>query len=164
MNIDWITQLVDAGYEDQIIIGADTGWFDPGQPAGFEIEQVDGVWTSVGDLAQDYRSVPEEFVPAMRGGRLLRGAHRQAHARQPLERLLEVAARQALARLWAASSTEVRGLKGGCLEIHDVGLTRVSSEEPGSRCRRSGERSEDEASHLRSVSRTSVRSLAQRPI
>ncbi len=66
MNIDWISQFVDAGYEDQIIIGADTGWFDPGHPAGFEIEEVDGVWTSVGDLAQDYRSVPEEFVPAMR--------------------------------------------------------------------------------------------------
>lgn len=66
LNIDWISQFVEAGYEDQIIIGSDTGWFDPGQPAGFEIEQVDGVWTSVGELAQDYRSVPEEFVPAMR--------------------------------------------------------------------------------------------------
>jgi phosphotriesterase-related protein len=65
LNIGWISQFVDAGYEDQIIIGADTGWFDPGQPAGFEIEQVDGVWTNVGELAQDYRSVPEEFVPAM---------------------------------------------------------------------------------------------------
>jgi phosphotriesterase-related protein len=66
VNIGWIDQLVEAGYEDQIIIGADTGWFDPGHPAGFEIEEVDGVWRSVGDLAQDYRSVPEEFVPAMR--------------------------------------------------------------------------------------------------
>jgi len=64
-NIGWINTLVDAGFEDQIIIGADTGWFDPGHPPGFEIEEVDGVWTSVGDLAQDYRSVPEEFVPAM---------------------------------------------------------------------------------------------------
>ena len=66
LNIGWIEQLVEAGYEDQIILGADTGWFDPGQPAGFELEQVDGVWTSVGDLAQDYDSVPGEFVPAMR--------------------------------------------------------------------------------------------------
>jgi phosphotriesterase-related protein len=66
LNIDWISTLADAGYEDRIIIGADTGWFDPGHPPGFEIEQVDGVWTSVGELAQDYRSVPEEFVPAMR--------------------------------------------------------------------------------------------------
>jgi phosphotriesterase-related protein len=65
LNIDWINQLVAAGYEDQIIIGSDTGWFDPGHPAGFEIEEIDGVWTSVGDLAQDYRSIPEEFVPAM---------------------------------------------------------------------------------------------------
>ena len=65
VSLAWIQQLVDAGYEDQIIIGADTGWFDPGHPPGFEIEEVDGVWTSVGDLAQDYRSVPEEFVPVM---------------------------------------------------------------------------------------------------
>jgi phosphotriesterase-related protein len=66
VSLAWIQTLVDAGLEDQIIIGADTGWFDPGHPPGFEIEQVDGVWTSVGDLAQDYRSVPEEFVPYMR--------------------------------------------------------------------------------------------------
>ena len=88
VNIDWITALVDAGYEDHIIIGADTGWFDPGQPPGFEIEEVDGVWTSVGDLAQDYRSVPEEFVPGHAGRRLLRGAHRQAHAWQSLGSVL----------------------------------------------------------------------------
>lgn len=66
VSLAWINQLVDAGYEDQIIIGSDTGWFDPGFPPGFEIEQVDGRWTMVGDLAQDYRSVPEEFVPYMR--------------------------------------------------------------------------------------------------
>ena len=65
VNIAWIQQLADAGYEDQIIIGADTGWFDPGVPEGFEIEQVDGRWTPVGTLMQDYRSIPEEFVPAM---------------------------------------------------------------------------------------------------
>jgi phosphotriesterase-related protein len=65
VNIDWIQQFVDAGYEDRIIIGSDTGWFDPGQPAGFELEQVDGVWTSVGDYAGDYRMIPAEFVPAM---------------------------------------------------------------------------------------------------
>jgi len=45
--------------------GCSARGLDPGQPPGFEIEQVDGVWTSVGDLAQDYRSVPEEFVPYM---------------------------------------------------------------------------------------------------
>lgn len=80
-NLAWIDALVEAGFEDRIIIGADTGWFDPGQPPGFEIEEVDGVWTSVGDLAQDYRSVPEDFVPAMRAagyseelvGKLMRG-------------------------------------------------------------------------------------------
>lgn len=65
VSLGWIQQLVDAGYEDQIIIGSDTGWFDPGHPPGFEIEEVDGVWTSVGNLAQDYSSVPEEFVPFM---------------------------------------------------------------------------------------------------
>lgn len=65
VNIGWIDQLVEAGFEDQIIIGADTGWFDPGFPPGFEVEEVDGRMTMVGELAQDYRSVPEEFVPAM---------------------------------------------------------------------------------------------------
>lgn len=70
-NIGWIEQLAEAGYEDQIIIGADTGWFDPGFPPGFKIIQLpDGSW--VHDPAdqpqymQDYRSVPAEFVPAMR--------------------------------------------------------------------------------------------------
>jgi predicted metal-dependent phosphotriesterase family hydrolase len=66
VNIGWIQRFVDAGYGDRIIIGADTGWFDPAQLAGWEIEQIDGVWTSTGDLAQDFRSIPEEFVPAMR--------------------------------------------------------------------------------------------------
>jgi len=66
VSIDWIQQFVDAGYGDQIIIGADTGWFDPGFPAGFEIEQgEDGKWHAAGNLMQDYRSVPAEFVPAM---------------------------------------------------------------------------------------------------
>jgi predicted metal-dependent phosphotriesterase family hydrolase len=34
--------------------------------AGLDLAVVDGVWTSVGELAQDYNSVPEEFVPAVR--------------------------------------------------------------------------------------------------
>jgi phosphotriesterase-related protein len=66
VGIDWITRLADAGFEDKIIIGSDTGWFDPGQPAGFELEQIDGVWTMVGTYAGDYRQIPAEFVPAMR--------------------------------------------------------------------------------------------------
>jgi phosphotriesterase-related protein len=65
-NIERIRQFADAGYEDRIIIGSDTGWFDPGQPGGFELEQVDGVWTMVGTYAGDYSMVPGEFVPAMR--------------------------------------------------------------------------------------------------
>lgn len=71
VNIAWIKQLVKAGYQKKIIIGADTGWFDPGFPAGFKIKQLpSGQW--VHDPAdqpqymQDYRSVPGEFVPAMR--------------------------------------------------------------------------------------------------
>ena len=71
VNIDWIERFAAAGYEDRIIIGADTGWFDPGFPPGFRIIQLpDGSW--VHDPAdqpqymQDYRSVPAEFVPAMR--------------------------------------------------------------------------------------------------
>ena len=64
-NIDRIQQFVDAGYGDRIIIGSDTGWFDPGQPGGFELEQVDGVWTMVGTYAGDYSQIPAGFVPAM---------------------------------------------------------------------------------------------------
>ncbi|MFV2063847.1 MAG: hypothetical protein ACC726_10100 [Chloroflexota bacterium] len=66
VNIGWIQQFVDAGYQDRILIGADTGWFDPGLIEGWEIEQdEDGNWNPVGTLMQDYRSVPAEFVPAM---------------------------------------------------------------------------------------------------
>jgi phosphotriesterase-related protein len=71
VNIAWIRQLVAAGYQNKIIIGADTGWFDPGFPAGFKIKQLaDGSWVhdpaDVPQYMQDYRSVPGEFVPAMR--------------------------------------------------------------------------------------------------
>lgn len=67
VNIAWIRQLVDAGYARNIIIGADTGWYDPGFPAGFEIALgADGHWHPAGTLMQDYRSIPAEFVPAMR--------------------------------------------------------------------------------------------------
>ena len=65
VGIDWIERLAEAGFEDRIIIGSDTGWFDPGQPAGFELEQVDGVWTMAGTYAGDYSQIPAEFVPAM---------------------------------------------------------------------------------------------------
>jgi phosphotriesterase-related protein len=64
-NIAWIRRLVDAGHEDRIIIGSDTGWYDPGFPPGYEVEQVHGRWTMVGAQAQDYRFIPAEFVPAM---------------------------------------------------------------------------------------------------
>lgn len=68
-NLGWIETLAAAGYEDQIIIGADTGWFDPGDPPfpGFEIEEVDGDWRPAGVagvdgyLMQDYNSI-FEFV------------------------------------------------------------------------------------------------------
>ena len=74
-NIAWIRQLVTAGYQNRIIIGADTGWFDPGFPAGFKITQLsDGSWVhdpaDVPQYMQDYRSVPGEFVPAMRAAGL----------------------------------------------------------------------------------------------
>jgi len=75
LNIAWIKQLAAAGYQDKIIIGADTGWYDPGFPPGFKIVQLpNGQW--VHDPAdqpqymQDYRSVPGEFVPAMRAAGL----------------------------------------------------------------------------------------------
>ena len=67
VNISWIRQLVDAGHARRIIIGADTGWYDPGFPPGFEIVLGDdGRWHPAGTLMQDYRSIPAEFVPAMR--------------------------------------------------------------------------------------------------
>ena len=65
VNIAWIERLVEAGYGDRIIIGSDTGWYDPSFRAGFEVEQVGGRWTMVGAQAQDYRSIPADFVPAM---------------------------------------------------------------------------------------------------
>lgn len=49
LNLGWITDLVAAGYEDQIIIGADTGWYDPGYP-GTEVS-----WPG----SQDYNSIFE---------------------------------------------------------------------------------------------------------
>lgn len=47
-----IKRLVDAGYEDQIIIGTDTGWYDPGFPKGFVVEGYGGIVNS--------------FLPAMK--------------------------------------------------------------------------------------------------
>ena len=47
-----IKQLVDAGYEDQIIIGTDTGWYDPGFPKGFVVE--------------GYSGIVKSFLPAMK--------------------------------------------------------------------------------------------------
>jgi phosphotriesterase-related protein len=44
-HIEVIQTLVDAGYEDQILIGSDTGWFDPANPA-FVIEPYDQIVNS----------------------------------------------------------------------------------------------------------------------
>ena len=44
-HIELIQTLVDAGYEDQILIGSDTGWFDPGNP-DFVIEPYDQIMNS----------------------------------------------------------------------------------------------------------------------
>jgi predicted metal-dependent phosphotriesterase family hydrolase len=49
LNLGWIEDLVAAGYEDRIIIGADTGWYDPGYP-GQEVS-----WPG----SQDYNSIFE---------------------------------------------------------------------------------------------------------
>lgn len=40
-----LDQLVEAGYEDQVLIGSDTGWFDPGNP-DFLIEPYDQIMES----------------------------------------------------------------------------------------------------------------------
>jgi predicted metal-dependent phosphotriesterase family hydrolase len=54
LNLGWIRELVDAGFEDQIIIGSDTGWYDPGFP-GQEVS-----WPG----SQNYNSIFEfaEFM------------------------------------------------------------------------------------------------------
>jgi predicted metal-dependent phosphotriesterase family hydrolase len=49
LNLGWINDLVAAGYGDQIIIGSDTGWYDPGYP-GEEVS-----WPG----SQDYNSILE---------------------------------------------------------------------------------------------------------
>jgi phosphotriesterase-related protein len=56
LNLGWIRDLVAAGYEDQIIIGSDTGWYDPGFP-GEEVS-----WPG----SQDYNSIFEfaDFMAA----------------------------------------------------------------------------------------------------
>ena len=45
-HIALIEELVDAGYEDHILIGSDTGWYDPGFPEGFVVEPYDQIATS----------------------------------------------------------------------------------------------------------------------
>lgn len=47
-----LEKLIDAGYEDQIIIGTDTGWYDPGFPEGFVVEP--------------YNQIVDTFLPAMK--------------------------------------------------------------------------------------------------
>lgn len=49
LNLGWIMDLAAAGYEDQIIVGADTGWYDPGYP-GAEVS-----WPG----SQNYNSILE---------------------------------------------------------------------------------------------------------
>ena len=49
LNLGWIMDLAAAGYEDQLIIGSDTGWYDPGYP-GEEVS-----WPG----SQDYNSILE---------------------------------------------------------------------------------------------------------
>jgi phosphotriesterase-related protein len=54
-----IQQLVDAGYEDQIIIGQDSGWYDPGFPEGFEIQGYDHLARVFVPLMEDEGFSPE---------------------------------------------------------------------------------------------------------
>lgn len=50
-QIEWLNALIDAGHEDRLIIGTDTGWYDPGFPEGFVVEP--------------YDQIVESFVPSM---------------------------------------------------------------------------------------------------
>jgi len=61
-NIARVQQFVDAGYEDKLLIGSDSGWYDPGEIPGWELEQIDGVWTMVGDFAGDYSGFSDELI------------------------------------------------------------------------------------------------------
>ncbi|MGM0432748.1 MAG: phosphotriesterase family protein [Spirochaetota bacterium] len=45
-HLELLQTLVDAGYEDQLIIGSDTGWYDPGFPEGFVVEPFDQIMNS----------------------------------------------------------------------------------------------------------------------
>jgi phosphotriesterase-related protein len=51
-HLELLQTLVDAGYEDQIIIGSDTGWFDPGNP-DFVIEPFNQIMDSFLDTMRD---------------------------------------------------------------------------------------------------------------
>jgi predicted metal-dependent phosphotriesterase family hydrolase len=81
LNLGWIEDLVAAGYEDQIIIGADTGWYDPGYP-GAEV-----TWSG----SQDYNSI-FEFADWMAGEgvspeliqKLMHGNPWNAYSRAPV--------------------------------------------------------------------------------
>jgi predicted metal-dependent phosphotriesterase family hydrolase len=49
-HFELLDAMVEAGYEDQLLIGSDTGWFDPGNP---------------GFLIEPYNQIMDDFVPFM---------------------------------------------------------------------------------------------------
>ncbi len=51
VNIAWIRQFAASGYANRIIIGSDTGWYDPGYPGG-QFPYI-----------QDYSSIPPSSFP-----------------------------------------------------------------------------------------------------
>jgi len=51
-HIALLQQMVDAGYENQLLIGSDTGWYDPGFPEGFVVEP--------------YNQIVESFLPDLK--------------------------------------------------------------------------------------------------
>ena len=59
-HFELLDALVDAGYEDQLMIGSDTGWFDPGNP-DFLIEPFDQIMTSFVPFLRD-QGYSEELI------------------------------------------------------------------------------------------------------
>lgn len=54
--VDYTIDLIEAGYEDKILLSHDAGWYDPSQPDG----------QPEGGQIQGYTALVEEFIPALR--------------------------------------------------------------------------------------------------
>jgi predicted metal-dependent phosphotriesterase family hydrolase len=83
LNLGWINDLVAAGYEDQIIIGADTGWYDPGYPGDevewFAAQNYNSIFEFADWLAEPAQEVSDELIQ-----KLMHGNPWNAYSRAPV--------------------------------------------------------------------------------